>query len=160
MESLRLIGTRKRTILHRFSDSLIIMERITDKTTKALEEESKKRGQATFTSYGDFYIQPSNLLLFGKIDINDKSDIKVIKKSENKIWDALTGCHFVYSNLNYETGIVPYDYDRKAYVGYTTFNLINWIKYNLLLLGNPQNVVIYKIPRDYFLENCPKILTR
>ena len=160
MNPLNLCGTRKRTTLHRFSDNLVIMEKITPQVAKKLQEEYKKRGQATFNSYNDFYIQPSNLLLFGKIDITDKNDIKVIKKSENKIWDALTGCHFVYSDLNYNTGLVHYNYDRHSYEGYSTFNLITWIKYNLLLLGNPENVVIYKIPRDYFINNCPKILTR
>lgn len=159
MNPLNLFGTRKRAILHHFSNETTIIEKVTPSVIKNLEKRYKEHGQAHYNSYDDFYIKPSNLLLFGKIDLNDSKDIRIINKSENKIWDALSGCHFVYSDLDYNTGIVPFDYDRHSYIGYSTLNLINWLKYNLLLLGFPENVVIYKIDKDFVRKSCPEFLT-
>lgn len=160
MNPLRLFGTRKRAILHHFNSEITVMEKITPSTVKELEERYKVHGQAHYNSYKDFYIKPSNLLLFGKIDLNDKKDVAIINKTENKIWDYLTGCHFVYRDLDYNTGQVPFDYNRHSYVGHSTLNLINWLKFNLLLLGFPENVVIYKIDKDFVRKNCPNFLTQ
>lgn len=156
MNTITLLGIKKRVIVNRFDTDVIVMEGITDKENLKMEQEQNKYGKASFKSYN--YDVPSyDVLLYGKIDFDDKKDIKLIKKFEKKLWDISDISHFVYSNINYKTGIVFKKEENDSFKGYQCCDIITWLKFCYTIIGNPKYICIYRYPRGKFQYFCPKI---
>ena len=90
------------------------------------------------------------------IDVESEKDKKLLESFENKIWDWTQWNHIAYSNVNYKTGDVIRDEAKDTFLVYSMVDIVKWIKYNLLLINNPKNIIIYRFPRGRFSLNCPK----
>lgn len=155
MNTITLLGTKKRVIVNRFEDEMVVMEGIDDKTNLKMEQEQRKNGKASFKSF-NYDVPTYDVLLFGKVNFNDKKDIKLLKKFESRLWDPADIAHFIYSNMDYNTGTV-YKGENDVFKGYQTMNVIDWLKYCHVIIGKPKNICIYRYPRGKFQFNCPEI---
>lgn len=153
MKVLNLLGIRKRTILGRSDTQVVVMEALTDEQVKVMEEEQKDKGTASYKS-GKDTIPSYDVLLFGKIDFNNKSDVKLIKRFEGRIWDIMSPEHFIETNFDYKKGKV-YSDNKNEFKGYTCTNIVDWLKYNHVMINKPSNIIIYKYPRGKFMLRCP-----
>jgi hypothetical protein len=124
------------------------MEAIDDKTVKNIENELENSKNLSFKLKNGRLITQSEIFLYGKIDIENNKDKSLLESFENKIWDWTQWNHIAYSNVNYETGDVIRDENKQCFLRYSIVDLIKWIKYNLLLINNPKNIIIYKIPKN------------
>lgn len=147
MKALNIFGMRKRIVLDHSKNSYTFMQAISEKELDSIKKEKQFKGQAGF-KLGDRFISPDDVILFGDIDLTKQSDINVLKKSEKKIWDCYNN-HWYYTKVDYKNGIVPFDENRGSYLQSQTFNLITWIKYNLVWLGNPKNIIVFKLPEAF-----------
>lgn len=150
MKKINIRGLYDRIILHRFNNHVVVMESITDKEVKDIENELKNSKNLSFKLKNGKLITQSEIFLYGKVDIENEQDKELLKSFENRIWDWTEWNHIVYSNIDYETGNVKIDENLQVYKKYSTVDVINWIKYNLLLINNPKNIIIYKIPMHAF----------
>lgn len=157
MKILKLLGTRKRTVLGRSDTQVVVMESLTNEEVKEMEKQQKDKGTASYKN-GKNIIPSYDVFLFGKINFTDKRDIKLIKRFEGRIWDIMSPEHFIKSNFNYNKGIV-YSDNKNEFKGYTCTNIIDWIKYNHVIIGKPENIIIYKYPRAKFITSCPSFYT-
>lgn len=163
MKQLNILGIRKRVFLDHSNIYSVVMQPITDEEYKKLKQEKQAKGQCSFNIKNNdgynVFIPPSDVIIYGDLDINKRSDIAVIKRMENKIWDRYNN-HWLYTNMDYKEGIIFPNEDRKSYEMSQTFNIVAWIKYNLVYLGNPKNIIVYKIGSRFIKENAPNILKR
>lgn len=150
-----LLGIKKRTIVSRFDTQVVVMEGISKEENDIMDKEQRTKGAATFKAL-KVPIPSYNVLLYGKIDFDDKADIKFFKQFENKIYNKSEINHFVYSNLDYNRGIVKYDELRRAFVGHNCPDLIIWLKQCHVELGKPKYICVYRFSRDAFQKTCPK----
>lgn len=158
MNPLKIFGIRKRIVLNHSSDYSTIIEAITDEQYKKLKEEKQAKGQCSF-KVDNVFIPPSDVIVYGDLNLTKRGDREILNKMENKIWDKYNN-HWYYTRMDYNTGIVHPNESRKSYLMSQTFDLIKWVKYLLVWLGNPTNIIIYKLSTKYIKENSPKILLR
>ena len=136
MKTLNLLGIRQRTILCHFNNiakDIAVLIPITDEQVKEIEENEK-------IIINDKLITRENIYCYGDIDLTNEEDVEFIKKF-NLINDDYSS-NVVYSNFNYEKGNV--EYDGPVPKQYSTNNIIDWFKFNYMLIGKPKNVLIYK----------------
>ena len=98
-------GTKKRVIVGRFDNTVIVMQPLTDSQVAEMEKEKLKNGSASFKTLNTV-IPSFDVLLYGKINFSDKNDKNLIKRFETRLWDPLDSAHFVYSNYDINSGIV------------------------------------------------------
>ena len=156
MNTITLLGTKKRIVVNRFENEMVVMEGISDKMNFDMEQEQRKYGKASFKSF-NHNVPTYDVLLFGKINFKDKKDTKLLKKFESRLWDVADISHFVYTNLDYETGTVHKKENDDVFKGYQTMDIITWLKQCHVVIGKPQYICIYKYPRGKFQFHCPDI---
>jgi len=147
MKKINIRGIYDKAVLHHFNNSLVIMEAIDEDTVRKIEDEGSNSKNITFKTKNGRYITQAEIFLYGKIDIEDEKDRKLLESFENKIWDYTEWNHIAYSNVNYKTGDVYENESKKTFLKYSMCDIVKWIKYNLLLINNPKNIIIYKIPK-------------
>lgn len=157
MNILNIFGIRKRVILNHFENGYVIMEAITDEQHKKLKDEKKVKGQCSFKS-DNHYIAPADIIVYGDINLKNPNDCYLLNKMKNKLLSDYP--HLIHTNVNYKTGDIYPCEERQSYLMTDTFNVIKWIKYNLLYLGNPKNIIVYKVPMKYVIEHCPAYVRR
>ena len=91
------------------------------------------------------YIEPSDIISYGEHNIDTEKgqdDICTLP-----ILDEDNG-GIVRSRVNFETGEQLSNEDG-VFQSYPTFDKVTWFRYNLMLIGNPERVLILKtlIPR-------------
>lgn len=154
METLMLRGTKKRVIVGRFENSVVVMQQLTDSQLAKMEEEKLKNGAASFKTL-DTIIPSFDVLLYGKINFNDKNDKNLIKRFETRLWDPLDSGHFIYSNYDTNSGIVFKDKKLNRFIGCTCGDIIQWVRYCHNIIGRPKNIIIYKFSRGKYNVMCP-----
>lgn len=136
MKILKLNGIRKRAILCRSNDvikTVIVMIPITEEQEKEIDDNG-------YINVDGLKINASNIYCYGNIDINNNEDLKSIEKFD--LIGKGDDDNYIYSNYNYEKGIV--EYDSNVPKTYPINNTIEWFKYNYLLIGKPERILIYK----------------
>lgn len=150
MKKINIRGICDKAILHRFNSYLVVMESISDSVVKKIEDELQHSKNLSFKTKDGKLITQGEIFLYGHIDVEDDKDKELLKSFENKIWDWTEWNHMVYSGVDYKTGNVYKDEARQVFLRYSTVDIVNWIKYNLLMMNNPKNVIIYKIAKRGF----------
>lgn len=135
-----LLGIRKKVILSRTkymgNISCVVMRGITKE-----QEENIDKNKAI--SFGNTVIGENEIYCYGQLDINNKEDVKYLKQFNLIDLDAE---NFVHSNYDYDKGTVEINTDRISV--YPTWNIVNWFKYNHLLIGKPKRIIIYKCKKS------------
>lgn len=147
MKKINIRGICAKAILHHFSNYLVVMEAISESTVKKIEDELENSKNLTFKTKDGKLITQGEIFLYGHIDVEAEKDKKLLESFENKIWDWTQWNHIAYSNVNYKTGDVIRDEAKDTFLVYSMVDIVKWIKYNLLLINNPKNIIIYKIPK-------------
>ena len=98
------------------------------------------------TKYG-YNITQNEILLYGKINVDDEKNKLLLESCESKIWDWTQWNHLAYSGVDYETGIVSANEANNNFLVYSMVDISKWIKYHLLMMNYPKNIIIYKVPR-------------
>lgn len=131
-----LLGIRNKAMLCRtktMGDYIFtVMRGITESQEKELDELESIR-------LDDKIITKDNIYCYGLIDVNNSEDLNYVKKF-NIINPDSENC--IHSNYNYEKGnVVIETHIAKTY---PTYNPIEWFKYNYMLIGKPERIIIYK----------------
>ena len=155
MKTRTLLGTRKRAIVNRFENYVVVIEPISSATVTKMENQQLTNGSATYEAIFDVHIPSYDVLLYGNINFRNKKDIKLLKRFEGRLWDIMDVSHFIYTNINFDMGYISKENNDDKYKGYTCTNIVDWIKYNYMLIGNPKYVCIYRYPIGKFVINCP-----
>lgn len=147
MKRINIRGIYDKVALHHFSTQSVFMESLTDAEVKKIKDEAVNSKNITFkTKYG-YNITQDEILLYGKINVDDEKDKLLLESCENKIWDWTQWNHLAYSGVDYETGIVTSNEVNNNFLVYSMVDVSKWIKYNLLMMNYPKNIIIYKVPR-------------
>lgn len=136
MKTLKLNGIRKRAILCRSNDvvkAVVVMIPITEEQEKEIDDNG-------YIDINNLRVAANNIYCYGSIDINNKEDADYIKKFD--LIGKSDDDNYIHSRYDYEKGIVKFD--GKIAKTYPTSNVIEWFKYNHLLIGKPERILIYK----------------
>lgn len=150
MKKINIRGICGRAILHHFNNNnVVVMQPITKKVVEDIENQLENSKNLYIHLRNNIRLTQSEVILYGEINTDDDNDKKLLESCENKIWDWTTWNHIAYSEIDYETGDVYQNESRKAFLNYSMCDIVKWIKYNLLLINNPEYIIIYRIPKNW-----------
>ena len=133
---LNLLGIRKKAILCRIKAlgnfNYTVMRSITEAQEKELDDTEQ------LTIDGNI-ITKDNIYCYGQFDINNDEDINYVKKFNIINFDESNP---VYSGYNFVDGSVTIEGNIAK--TYSCYNTVEWFKYNYLLIGKPNRIIIYK----------------
>lgn len=136
MKTLKLNGIRKRAILCRSNDvvkTVVVMIPITEEQEKEIDDNG-------YININNLKVATNNIYCYGNIDINNDDDAETIIKFD--LIGKGDDDNYIYSGYDYEKGIVVFD--GNVAKTYPISDRIEWFKYNYLLIGKPERVLIYK----------------
>jgi len=149
MKTRKIFGTKKKVILNHSNTDILFMESISEEEERVIDESLENYVSPKFAVEKDLILLPSNIYLYGKLDLEDENDIRLIETKDIISLDAMEAA-IIDSNFNYEKGIVESN-ENNEFLVHNTWDVLNWFKYNHCLLGKPERIIIYKLKRiDYF----------
>ena len=135
-----LLGIRKKTILCRIKTmgSLVytVMRPITEEQEKTLDSDEQ------IVIDGNI-INKDNIYCYGEFDVTNSEYIEYIKKFNIINFDEVNSVH---SNYNFEEGNVTIE--NNITKTYSCYDVVKWFKYNYLLIGKPNRILIYKCKKE------------
>ena len=136
---LNLLGIRKKAILCRTkvggNPIYTVMRPITEQQKKELDDNER-------LVIDNITISKDNIYCYGEFNVNNDEDLNYIKKFNIINLDEENSVH---SNLDFETGEVTLE-GNIAKV-YCCYDAIKWFKYQYLLIGKPNRIIVYKCPK-------------
>lgn len=153
-KSMNLMGKFRRRILNHFKASTIVLQILTEEEENQIDTSMIKYGRLTYLLDNKYKIDVKHIYLYGDINLNNKEDLFFLNKFSSIICDEYSPSNFIYSNLDYNTGIVSAEPERNQYIGYTCMNYKKWFEYNYLLIGKPKKIIIYDIPTKYIRKDA------
>lgn len=147
-KSMNIMGIRQRIILnHSDKHGKIVLQVLTDKEEEQIDNSIIKYGELTYLLDNKIKIRAKDIYLYGDINLTNQEDVKLLEKFNKIICDEYAANNFIYSNVDYKTGIV-YSDERGVYLGYACMNWNKWFNFNYLLLGKPKKIIIYSISKN------------
>ena len=138
---INLLGIRTKAILSRTkvggNNIYTVMRPITKEQEKELDDKER-------LEIDGFVISKDNIYCYGEFNVNNDEDLNYIKKFNIINLDEENS---IYSNLDFETGEVTIE-GNLAKV-YCCYDPIKWFKYQYLLIGKPNRIIIYKCPKHF-----------
>ena len=131
-----LLGIRKKAILSRIKFMGDIVYTVMRELT---EEQEKKLDTFESVKIDDNIIGKDDIYCYGEFDVTNDEDINYIKKLNIINLDSE---NFVHSDYNFETGKVIVEGNLAK--THPTWDVVEWFKYNYLLIGKPKRIIIYK----------------
>lgn len=141
-----ILGIYKKTILCHINnfgtEEVYVMEPITQEQEDAIDNSFNQYGEIRFVRNNGDILKKQNIKLYGDVNLDSEEDLAAIEKYQfiDENWRS-----FVYSNFDYERGVVGLIDGKFMY--YPTKDPILWFKYNHCLIGKPDKIIIYKIPK-------------
>lgn len=140
MKKLNLLGIRNKVILCRTKsigeDKFTVMRAIDERQEKELDTTEQVVIDGRTFSRKSIYV-------YGEINLSSKEDVNTLNKL--RLMDDTDKGNLMHSGFSYVTGEVEYD----TVVKYrTTWDAIEWFKYNHCLLGKPKRIVIYECTKS------------
>ena len=117
--------------------AFVIIKPITEEEENEIDKSERITGSVSYKN-GSRTINGNDIYMYGKVDLNDESDVELINKF-NLIDEE--GGH-VYSHFDFDKGVAETVNGRLHY--YTTFNPLLWFKYCYCLIGKPERIIVYK----------------
>ena len=137
---MNLFGIREKAILSRTKNLgnyiYVVMKSITKEDEKTLDDEEELNINGNIITKDDIYC-------YGEFDITNPEDINYIKKF-NII--NLDNNNQVHSNFDFETGEVIIEGTIAKM--HDCYDVVKWFKYNYLLIGKPNRIIIYKCKQE------------
>lgn len=143
-QKISVLGTLQRIVLCHFDECgkkvYIIMEPLSKKDEDNIEELIAHKRHIYFKNNFGEIIDENNILTYGEINLNKKSDIELIEGL--KVVNQDSG-NWIPSTFNYDDAtVLTQDGIIKKYL---TFNPILNFKYCHCRLGKPNRIIIYSI---------------
>ena len=137
---MNLFGIRERTILSRTKNLgnyiYVVMKSITKEDEKTLDDMEELNINGNIVTKDDIYC-------YGEFDITNLEDINYVKKFNIINLDSNNQIH---SNFDFETGeVIIEDNIVKTH---DCYDAVKWFKYNYLLIGKPNRIIIYKCKQE------------
>lgn len=136
----KLLGIREKVILSRTKNLgnyiYVIMKPITKEDEKILDNEEELNINGDIVTKDDIYC-------YGEFDVTNPEDINYIKKF-NII--NLDNNNQVHSNFDFELGEVIIEGTIAKM--HDCYDVVKWFKYNYLLIGKPNRIIIYKCKQE------------
>lgn len=145
-----IMGIRSSVILNKFESNYLVMEAITEEQENAIDV-SAEMGDEMYFMKGKHRIPARDIFLYGSININNKEDLMLLKDYDI-ITPNVNQAANIPSNLDYETGYI-YSNNEDVFKFHDTWDKIEWFKFNHVLLGKPDRVIIYRINKVYVPKN-------
>lgn len=129
---------------------LVLMNEITEKDEAAIDKaHSSAYGKTLYAIDNKVIAEGRNILAYGRINLNDDSDIELIKGLNILNPNVMDARNIMPSNFDYDRGSVHTNDDGKL-GWYSTWDAVKWFKYNHCLIGKPRRIIIYKVKaKDY-----------
>lgn len=135
-----LLGIRKKAILCRIKTMgnfvYTVIRPITEEEEKVLDSDEK------IVIDGNT-ITKDNIYCYGEFDVTNEEDIKYIKKFNIINLDEVNSVH---SDFDFDTGKVKIE--GTVAKTYSCYDVVKWFKYNYVLIGKPNRILIYKCKKE------------
>ena len=151
MQKINIMGIRSKAILNRTSNNYLVMQSITEEEELAIDNAMDSDDIVRFVLEEKYIIPTRDIFLYGQVDITKDSDCSIVKNSKI-ITEEINNAANIPSNFDYETGDVYSDEDN-IFKCHDTWNKLDWFKFNHLLIGKPERIIIYKIDKKYVPRN-------
>lgn len=151
MRKINIMGIRSKAIMNRTNTHYLIMQSITEAEEEAIDNSMDEEGNIRFLVDDKFYIPGRDIFLYGHVDVENPDDIEVIKDAKI-ITEEINNAANIPSKLDYKTGDV-YSDKEDIFRCHDTWNKLDWFKFNHVLIGKPERIIIYKIPKKYVSRN-------
>lgn len=135
-KTVNLFGIRKKAILSRTKSICDYDFTVMIGITKEQEEELDTNEELMINN---ILIPKEKVYCYGQFDVNNEEDINYIEKFNIINLDSE---NIIHTDYNFEKG-EGYITDRITKVN-PTWDNIKWFKYNYLLIGKPERILIYK----------------
>lgn len=151
MRKVNIMGIRSKAILNKTSNSYLVMQKITEEEEIAIDNAMDSDDTIRFVLEEKYIIPIRDIFLYGHVDITNKEDIQVIKNSKI-ITEEINGAANIPSKFSYKYGDVYSDREG-IFRCHDTWDKLKWFKFNHLLIGKPERIIIYKIDKKYVPRN-------
>lgn len=151
MQKINIMGIRSKAILNRTSNSYLVMQSITEEEELAIDNAMDSDDIVRFVLEEKYIIPTRDIFLYGQVDITKDSDCSIVKNAKI-ITEEINNAANIPSNFDYETGDV-YSDENGIFKCHDTWNKLDWFKFNHLLIGKPERIIIYKIDKKYVPRN-------
>lgn len=135
MKNINLCGIRKQAILCPI-DSMHRKVAVMKPLTVEQEIELKENLHIELNGID---ISKSSIYCYGSINFNNKEDIEFIERFD--LISREDNANFIHCNYDYEKGTFPHDKGIAKML--PTLNAVEWFKYNHLLIGKPERIIVY-----------------
>lgn len=156
MRKINIMGIRSKVILNKTLENYLIMQSISEEEETAIDNAMDSDDVIKFVLEGKYVISIKDIFLYGHVDITNKDDIQVIKNSKI-ITEEVNGAANVPSKFSYKSGEV-YSDKEGIFRCHDTWDKIKWFKFNHILLGKPERIIIYKINKKHVSRNRSTIV--
>ena len=150
MQKKNIMGIRSSVILNRYLTNYLMLEELSEEDERFIDETAETSDEMYFLKKignNTFKIPARDIFLYGEIDVNNKSDLQLLQKTDI-ITQEVNQAAYIPSDFDYETGNVFADKDG-IYKTHDTWNKIDWFKFNHCLIGKPKRIIIYRINKNY-----------
>ena len=151
MRKINIMGIRSKVILNRTLGNYLVMQSITEEEENAIDNAMDSEDVIKFVLEEKYVIPIKDIFLYGHVDITNKDDIQVIKNSKI-ITEEINGAANIPSRFSYKSGEV-YSDKEGIFRCHDTWDKIKWFKFNHILLGKPERIIIYKINKNHVPRN-------
>lgn len=140
-------------MINRFSDNnVVVLEGITEEQEKNIDN-NKTYVYKNFFNDEKYAIGLNNILFYGKIDVENEEDIRIIKKF-NPITDFLSDAPPILPvSFDYNSASSDWVIDDRHPNGYREIKICNdcieWFKYCYTEIGRPERIIAFKTHIKY-----------
>lgn len=116
------------------------MEPITKEQEIRIDNSSKYFGEIRHERENGDIILANDIYLYGEVDFDNIDDLKYIEKF--KLLFNEPNSNWIQSNFDFDKGC--FTTKEGIAKGSPTLDPIKWFKYNYVLIGKPQSIIVYK----------------
>lgn len=154
MKTMHILGRRKKVILNHSNTDILFMESISKEEEELIDNSLEQYTSPRLILENSLTIYPSNIYLYGSVDLDDEHDIKLLL-SKDIISDSIMEAAIIPSNFDYDNNII-YSNKNDEFLYHNTWDTLTWFKYNYCLIGKPERIIIYKLNRIEYINYLHK----
>lgn len=147
MQKRNIMKIRSSVIMNRFRNEYLVMEPLSIEEEQLIDKSAEIEEEMYFVTKNGIRIPSKDIFLYGEVDVNNHADAELLRKTQI-ITQELNLAANIPNNFDYETGDVFSD-NNGIFKRHDTWDKIKWFKFNHLLLGKPERIIIYRIHKKY-----------
>lgn len=151
MRKINIMGIRSKAIMNRTHENYLVMQAITEEEELAIDNAMDTEDTIKFVLEEKYVIHGRDIFLYGHVDVNNPDDLEIIKNAKI-ITEEINEAANIPSIFSYKTGNVYSDREG-IFRCHDTWDKVKWFKFNHLLIGKPERIIIYRINKKYVPKN-------